>query len=124
MPTPDKSRAVAHYTAMATEAELRAKLAAFTGSDSKPQPGCGRATMRWGDAECVVEYEFEPSEGDGWELPRYEASITIVNVLVNGTWCDAQDEDESVVPALTLACWTERLWEMRAEEMQADREPA
>ena len=122
MPTPDKSRAVAHYTAMATEAELRAKLAAFTGSDSKPQPGCGRATMRWGDAECVVEYEFEPSEGDGLNEPRYEASINVIGVLLNGVWCDAQDE--SVVPPLTLACWTEKLWEMRAEEMQADREPA
>lgn len=45
---------------------------------------------RLGTAHVEVAFEFEPEEGDGWELPRYEATYEPIAVNVNGKWVDAE----------------------------------
>lgn len=103
----DKAKAVAHYAALATEADLRARLAMYTGQGAKPRPGCEHAAMPWGGTEALVEYECQPADGGGITEPRCQASISILRVLLNGKWCDAED----CVPPLTLARWTDALFD-------------
>lgn len=100
----------------ATIRTLHAVLDEYRGTNAMVQPGCGHQRMILGDAEVLVEFEFEPEDGDGWELPHTPAAFTVIGVLINGVWCSAED----VVPASVIERWEVQLMEERAEDCQAD----
>lgn len=108
-----------HMVADAHERTIRAlaaRLAEFEGAGVTDTKHCGHARMTLGDATVLVEFEFEPEDGDGWNLPHTPASFTVNGVLINGAWCDPQD----VVPASVIERWEVQLMEDRAEAAQAD----
>ena len=43
------------------------------------------------DVDLVCELDYERASGDGWNEPRYEASVSVLRVYLNGCWCDAAD---------------------------------
>lgn len=71
--------------------EIGARLAEYEGRDVTAQPGCVIERMVLGDADVLVEFECEPASGDGWNEPRYEASVEAIQVYINGAWCDIAD---------------------------------
>ena len=71
--------------------ELADRVNVADGNNLKAARGCSLAYLVFGPLEVAVEYEFEPASGDGWNEPRYEASVSVRRVYLNGHWCDAQD---------------------------------
>ena len=73
------------------------ELATLKGHGHKPQRGCAFSTRFLGDAEVLVEYEYEP--GDPGRLsgppedcyPPEPAQVTVLQVFINGVWCDPED---------------------------------
>ena len=83
-----------HLVATDHEATIRAladRVNVAEGNNLKAARGCSLAYLVFGPLEVAVEYEFEPASGDGWNEPRYEASVSVRRVYLNGHWCDAQD---------------------------------
>ena len=71
--------------------ELADRVNVAEGNNLKAARGCSLAYLVFGPLEVAVEYEFEPASGDGWNEPRYEASVSVLRVYLNGHWCDATD---------------------------------
>ncbi len=83
-----------HLVATDHEATIRAladRVNVAEGNNLKAARGCHLAYLVFGPLEVAVEYEFEPASGDGWNEPRYEASVSVLRVYLNGYWCDAAD---------------------------------
>ena len=83
-----------HLVATDHEATIRAladRVNVAEGRNLKAARGCSLAYLVFGPLEVAVEYEFEPASGDGWNEPRYEASVSVLRVYLNGCWCDAAD---------------------------------
>lgn len=83
-----------HLVATDHEATIRAlaeRVNVAEGHNLKAARGCSLAYLVFGPLEVAVEYEFEPASGDGWNEPRYEASVSVLRVYLNGCWCDAAD---------------------------------
>ena len=83
-----------HLVATDHEATIRAladRVNVAEGNNLKAARGCSLAYLTFGPLEVAVEYEFEPASGDGWNEPRYEASVSVLRVYLNGCWCDAAD---------------------------------
>lgn len=83
-----------HLVAADHEATIRAlaeRVNVAEGHNLKAARGCSLAYLVFGPLEVAVEYEFEPASGDGWNEPRYEASVSVLRVYLNGCWCDAAD---------------------------------
>ena len=83
-----------HLVATDHEATIRAladRVNVAEGNNLKAARGCSLAYLVFGPLEVAVEYEFEPASGDGWNEPRYEASVSVLRVYLNGCWCDAAD---------------------------------
>ena len=83
-----------HLVATDHEATIRAladRVNVAEGNNLKAARGCHLAYLVFGPLEVAVEYEFEPASGDGWNEPRYEASVSVLRVYLNGCWCDAAD---------------------------------
>ena len=104
-----------HYSLMAVEA-MSAKLDQYTGRTAKPQRGCQFARLTLGEADVLVEYETEGPSGDGWHEPHYPATLTIIQVLINGTWVDAEDTFAGHV----ITKWEAEIGEQFAEQAAAD----
>lgn len=110
-----------HMLSALTDADCRRELAHFLGHDLTPQAGCRITERIFGDATVLVEYEripgeprwFDPVRGVGH--PGADDDIAILNVLINGLLCDADD----VVPPTTLERWREEL----RDETQGDDGP-
>ena len=109
-----------HMVAAAHESTIRAlvsQINELTGADCKPQPGCTFASMVFGAIEVLVEYEFTGAEEPIYDAdhpgvgPGHDAEVSIINVLINGVWCDAED----VVPDATLERWRVQLIEQCSE---------
>lgn len=109
-----------HMVAAAHEKTIRAlaaELAVLKGEGMTPQAGSEHAVMSLGEAEVLVEYELIAAEEPIYDAdhpgvgPGHDAECNVLNVLINGVWCDAQD----VVPAETLKRWEESLAEQCAE---------
>lgn len=109
-----------HMVAAAHETTIRAlaaQLAALTGEGQQPQEGGQITTMTFGNAEVLVEYEFIDAEAPIYDAdhpgvgPGHDAQVNVLNVFINGFWCDPQD----VVPAETLKRWEETLVEQCTE---------
>lgn len=94
------------------------EIATLKGENATPARGCHFLHSYFGAASVVVEYEIEPASGDGWNEPRYEAEVTILRVLLNGVWCDAED----VASEKTRQRWAEEVFESIADEKAADAE--
>lgn len=96
------------------------EIATLKGENATPARGCHFLHSYFGAASVVVEYEIEPASGDGWNEPRYEAEVTILRVLLNGVWCDAED----VASERTRQRWAEEVFESIADEKAAAEEAA
>jgi hypothetical protein len=96
---------------------LHDELIIYTGDAEKARAGCFLTRKVLGDAEVLCEYEFERSEPDrpNADLPNpgpgHPASAYVLQVLLNGRWCDAED----VVPQHVLDRWHEELVEEHQE---------
>jgi hypothetical protein len=103
------------------QASIRELCAKYTGEGQRPQTGCNFYTATVGDASVLVEYEYEPGEASQTSGPPercYEgtpASVSIIQALVNGAWCDPTD----VFPESVLERWAEEIAE-REDESAAD----
>jgi hypothetical protein len=71
--------------------QQREDLRTLKGENATPQRGCQFHTTILGDAEVLVEYEYEPASGDGWNEPHEPATVTVLQLFINGKWCDASD---------------------------------
>lgn len=71
--------------------QQREELRTLKGTNATPQRGCSFHTTTLGDADVLCEYEFEPASGDGWNEPREPATVTLIQLFINGKWCDAED---------------------------------
>lgn len=121
-----KAHTVDGYTAFHMVAEahertiraLAAELAVLRGEGHTPQHGTTHAVMTLGDAEVLVEYEFIAASPAIYDAdhpgvgPGHDAECNILNVLINGVWCDAQD----VIPGDLLRAWEEKLIDPHAPD--------
>ena len=100
-----------------TEDAVR-ELARWRGQNLTPRRGCLLTRMILGDAEVVVEYEYQPAQAAQGDPdrpcpgPGFAASVEILQVLINGRMCDAED----VIPEATLDLWREKIAENWAEQ--------
>jgi hypothetical protein len=100
---------------------LCGELDALAGRNATPQSGCFHVPCFLDDAEVLVEFEYQPEEGDGWNEPHYDESVTVLCALVNGVWVDADQFADAVHEA-----WIQRgadwLDEQRqeSEDMKAE----
>jgi len=81
----------------ATVRDLAAELNTLKGIGHTPQAGCFFSEKFLGEATVLIEFEAEPASGDGWNEPRREAEVHVLQVLVNGAWIDADLIDPSTV---------------------------
>jgi hypothetical protein len=103
-----------HMVASAHETSIRALTAQINelqGIGAKPQLGCHFREVSLGDLTVNIEFEFEGGEPQTHDHPGCEASVTILQVFLNGCWVDPAD---FVSPAVI-----ER-WEQEILEVQAD----
>ncbi len=91
----------------ATIEALCRELNEYGGHGAKLQPGCEFVWLPLGDAEVLVECE----RGDEDSPPQP------INVLINRVWIDVEDH----IPAVIVACWCERLFELRAASVEANK---
>ena len=102
--------------------ELADELAKLQGIGHQPQNGCFHVECHIGDADVLVEFEHEPSDGDGWNEPHVDESLEPLCALVNGVWVEADQFDSDVVERWTKAGW-EHLQKL-AEQDEEDRAAA
>lgn len=108
-------------------AGLAADLALIKGHGLTPQESCFTAEAFLGDADVLVEFGHQPSEGDGFHEPHYDESITPLCALINGVWVDADQFSEDVTDRWQqagvdhLAAQREADLEDRAAAQHADR---
>jgi len=100
---------------------LAREVALLRGIGHTPQRGCSFITKPLGDAECVVEFEFSPGRPGRYFgrpedcYPDEPAEVTILQVLVNGIWCDPSD----FLADSVIARWQEEI-EQEACDNAAD----
>lgn len=76
------------------ERELAQFRAEYLGKGVTPQPGCRIATVSLEDADVLVEFEFQAEEAPNYDAdsrgagPGCPASVSVLNILVNGKWID------------------------------------
>jgi hypothetical protein len=96
------------------------ELEAYIGANHKASKGVRTATLGLGDAEVLVEYEYEAEEpmvwryADGSGHPGCPASAQVISVLINGAWIDP-----TFIESATLDRWAEELCE-RMDQESAD----
>jgi hypothetical protein len=102
---------------------LARELALLKGHGHTPQAGCAFTTLPMGDAEMLVEYEYEAGEAAKLYGPPedcYEGSpesLTIVQVLINGMWCDPSD----FVSDKQIERWEQAILDGIAEDIEDAR---
>lgn len=119
----DSAAAAQYELGLLTCALRKAKdeLRRFTGDGAKPQADCRFHDVTWGDAEVKLEYEFTDGEPQSWNgltgigHPGSPASVSILQMLVNGVWIDP---DGLVHPDLIDR------WETEIAEAREDSERA
>jgi hypothetical protein len=90
----------------------------------KPQEGCAFATVSMGEAEVLIEYEYEPGEAAKLYGPPedcYEGTpetLTILQAFINGEWVDPV---EFASEALFNA-WEQAILAQVEDQRQADAE--
>ena len=96
---------------------MAARIAEYEGRDITAQVGSNVERLTLGDTDVLVEFEVESASGDGWNEPRFDGSVTPIQVLINGRWCDIAD----VVPEDMGQRWTEEVQERWKDEADAAR---
>jgi hypothetical protein len=96
------------------------KLAQFAGSMAKPQRGCHFHTATWGNADIVLEYEYEAGQLETWNDPAIPGSVSIIQILLNGCWIDP---DGLIAPNL-IDMWAQEIFEAHGDSHQEDYEDA
>jgi len=92
-------------------------LGTYTGKNAKPQAGCNFHSATLGDADVVVEYEYEPGEDAVWDLnspmcgPGVSPSAVVIQVLINGAWIDP----DGIVDRSVIERWEEEILESETE---------
>jgi hypothetical protein len=101
------------------------ELDAYIGANHKPSKGVRTATLGLGDAEVLVEYDYEPGEEPVYNLnspmcgPGCAANAVVVSVLINGAWIDPM-----FIESATLDRWSEELCEREYDSAREDMESA
>lgn len=96
-------------------AQLGHDLLTLKGENARPQEGSEIARVICGDAYVLVEYDYTPAEEAVYDLnspvcgPGHPEEIALLNVFINGAWCDIED----VRAALEDARLVERIAEAR-----------
>ncbi len=148
-----QTRALAHYTDLAAEAQatldrphsalhypqwlaglpsnrllpeaqaLARELAALKGLGHTPQRGCSFTTKPLGESECLVEYEWQAGDPGRYSgppedcYPEEPACVTILQVFINGAWCDPSDFLANSI----LERWQQEIEQDRGDEEDAAR---
>lgn len=98
------------------------ELLTLKGDLCEPQEGASIERMSLGDATVLVEYEYEAGEAAQLSGPPencYEGTpetLTILQVFINGQWCDPAD----VVSDKVIERWEQTL----IDKMEDDRRSA
>lgn len=93
--------------------ELDQLRSEYTGKGQRPQSGCRFSTVFLEDAEVLAEYEYQPEEAPNYDVespgvgPGHPASLTVLNILVNGKWIDPH----GYVADEAIERWEQRLLE-------------
>ena len=106
-----------HMVAAAHETTIRALAAQINelqGIGAKPQPGCHFREVCLGDLSVTIEYETERGEAQTWDYPGCEASVSILQVFLNGCWVDPQD----FVADSVIERWEQEILEALADEAE------
>ena len=80
----------------------------------------GTATVNLGDAEVRVEYEYQAGEESNYDSaspgvgPGRDASLTIIQVLVNGIWVDPND----IISTMQIERWKQKILDDKAKAMR------
>lgn len=102
---------------------IAARLAEYEGRDLMARNGCAIEVMDLGNTSAPVEFEVQPASGDGFEEPRFDGSVTPVQVYLNGRWCDIAD----AVPEEACDRWVEEVqgkWAAEADAFRIEAEIA
>jgi hypothetical protein len=94
---------------------LAQELNTLKGIGAKPQPGCHFREVIMGDLSVTIEYEMERGEPRTWDHPGCDASVTILQVFLNGCWVDPAD----FISDKLLTQWEEEILEAQADEVEA-----
>ena len=92
---------------------LRAELEALRVQGCVPQDGGAIATLTLGGASVLVEYEYLPAQQPIYDAdhpgvgPGHDAELNLLNVFINGYWCDVED----VIPDAVAERWRVELLE-------------
>lgn len=95
--------------------QLCHQLETLKGTNAVPARGTYHHHSYFGAADVLVEFEYEKASGDGWNEPRYEATVTPVRVFLNGVWCDAED----VADEKTIQRWSEEIFQSWEDDKSA-----
>jgi hypothetical protein len=115
------SRDADRFRALAIE--FAAELSRWQGFGVDPQRGCDLLPVPFGDAEVLIEYEYSagrPGRYSGPPEDCYEdepEDITVLQVLINGQFVDADLFAESVIEQ-----WHDAIRAHMADELESDAE--
>jgi hypothetical protein len=77
--------------------ELAHDLATLKGENATPQRGCQFFSACVGEATVLCEYEYSAAEAPIYDAdhpgvgPGHDADLALIQVLINGQWCDPTD---------------------------------
>lgn len=78
-------------------ADLGEQLRTLKGDNATPQRGCQFYTACVGEATVLCEYEYSAAEDPIYDAdhpgvgPGHDAELALIQVLINGQWCDPAD---------------------------------
>lgn len=107
----------------ALQQALRNVYAEYTGENMKPEHGAEWHRSSFGDAEVLIEYDYEPAEEPVYNIdsptcgPGCPASVSIICVLINGKWVDGGE-----FPMSRLERWGQEIIDGKIEAAWEDQE--
>ncbi len=104
---------------------IASTLADYQGLTANSQPGCELLAVPLGDSEALIEFEYSagrPGRLSGPPEFCYEdepEEITVIQVLVNGTWIDAD-----LFSTEQIERWHQQISDAAAENRESARDEA
>jgi len=99
---------------------LATEVANLSGVGLRPQEGCAFHWSNLGDARVLIEYEVEPSEGDGRDSEHLPQRINLLGAFLNGEWVEPDDIELEGATAR----WISEIAAQLAKEAEADKADA
>jgi hypothetical protein len=105
---------------------LAREVALLKGVGHTPQRGCSFITKPLGESEALVEFEYTPGRPGRYFGPPEDcypdepAEVTILQVLINGQWCDPAD----FIADAILDRWQEEIEQEAGDNAADEREAA